>query len=178
MFRPEWKREQVSSIIGKQASSIKKEEVLYEEYWNDRKLLQGVDKVICLSQATRSLLIADYQLKSEKTTVIYNGLKDEGRTIAEEERKKMKQSLSFDAEDSIILFVGRPDSIKGVDFLIKAFRTKLSDVYPHARLILAGDGSFNTYLKKCSGIRSQITFTGKVDKEELYQYCRIADVKA
>ena len=153
----------------------KKEEVLYEEYWNDRKLLQGVDKVICLSQATRSLLIADYQLKSEKTTVIYNGLKDEGRTIAEEERKKMKQSLSFDAEDSIILFVGRLDSIKGVDFLIKAFRRVL-DVYPHARLILAGDGSFNTYLKKCSGIRSQITFTGKVDKEELYQYCRIADV--
>ena len=153
----------------------KKEEVLYEEYWNDRKLLQGVDKVICLSQATRSLLIADYQLKSEKTTVIYNDLKDEGRTIAEEERKKMKQSLSFDAEDSIILFVGRPDSIKGVDFLIKAFRRVL-DVYPHARLILAGDGSFNTYLKKCSGIRSQITFTGKVDKEELYQYCRIADV--
>ena len=68
------------------------------------------------------MLIADYQLKPEKTTVIYNGLKDEGRMIAEEERKKMKQSLSFDAEDSIILFVGRLDSIKGVDFLIKAFR--------------------------------------------------------
>lgn len=153
----------------------KKEEVLYEEYLNDRKLLQEVDKVICLSQATRSLLIADYQLKPEKTTVIYNGLKDEGRTIASEERKKMKQSLSFDAEDSIILFVGRLDSIKGVDFLIKAFRRVL-DVHPHARLILAGDGSFNTYLKECSGIHSRITFTGKVDKEELYQYYRIADV--
>ena len=121
------------------------------------------------------MLIADYQFKPEKTTVIYNGLKDEGRMIAKEERKKMKQSLSFDAEDSIILFVGRPDSIKGVDFLIKAFRRVL-DVYPYARLILAGDGSFNTYLKKCSGIRSQITFTGKMDKEELYQYYRIADV--
>ena len=87
----------------------------------------------------------------------------------------MKQSLSFDAEDSIILFVGRLDSIKGVDFLIKAFRRVL-DVHPHARLILAGDGSFNTYLKECSGIHSRITFTGKVDKEELYQYYRIADV--
>ena len=154
----------------------KKEEVLYEEYLNDRKLLQKMDKVICLSQATRSLLIADYQLKVEKTTVIYNGLKDEEITeITSKERKDLKQSLSFDAEDAIVLFVDRLDSIKGVDFLIKAFR-KVLDIYPHARLILAGDGSYNTYLKECSGIRSRITFTGKVDKEELYQYYRIADV--
>lgn len=69
----------------------KKEEVLYEEYLNDRKLLQEVDKVICLSQATRSLLIADYQLKAEKTTVIYNGLKDEEITeITSKERKDLK----------------------------------------------------------------------------------------
>lgn len=154
----------------------KKEEVLYEEYLNDKKLLQEVDKVICLSQATRSLLIADYQLKVEKTTVIYNGLKDEEITeITSKERKDLKQSLSFDAEDAIVLFVGRLDSIKGVDFLIKAFR-KVLDINPHARLILAGDGSYNTYLKECSGIRSRITFIGKVDKEELYQYYRIADV--
>lgn len=154
----------------------KKEEVLYEEYLNDRKLLQEVDKVVCLSQATRNLLIADYQLESEKTTVIYNGLKDEGITeITSDERKELKQSLSFDAEDSIILFVGRLDSIKGVDFLIKAFRRVL-DVYPHARLILAGDGNYNAYLKECRGIRSRITFTGKVDKEELCQYYKIADV--
>ena len=74
------------------------------------------------------MLIADYQLKPEKTTVIYNGLKDEGRMIAKEERKKMKQSLSFDAEDSIILFVGRLDSIKGVDFLIKV--SSINSIYP------------------------------------------------
>lgn len=154
----------------------KKEEVLYEEYLNDKKLLQEVDKVICLSQATRSLLIADYQLKAEKTTVIYNGLKDEEITeITSKERKDLKQSLSFDAEDAIVLFVGRLDSIKGVDFLIKAFR-KVLDIYPHARLILAGDGNYNTYMKECSGIRSRITFTGKIDNEELFQYYRIADV--
>lgn len=153
-----------------------KEQVLYKEYQNDRKLLQEVDKVICLSQSTRNLLIADYQLNLKKTTVIYNGLKDEGITaMTSEERKRLKQSFSYDAEDSIVLFVGRLDSIKGVDFLIKAFR-KVLDIYSHARLILVGDGNYNNYLKECSGIHSRITFTGKVDKEELYQYYRIADV--
>ncbi|MBR5205255.1 MAG: TIGR04157 family glycosyltransferase [Bacteroidaceae bacterium] len=153
-----------------------KGQALYKEYQNDRKLLQEVDKVVCLSQSTRNLLIADYQLKLEKTTVIYNGLKDEGiMTITSEERKKLKQSLSFDAEDSIILFVGRLDSIKGVDFLIKAFR-KVLEICPHARLLLAGDGDYNAYLKECNGIRTRITFTGKVKKEELYQYYQIADV--
>lgn len=153
-----------------------KEQVLYKEYQNDRKLLQEVDKVICLSQSTRNLLIADYQLNLKKTTVIYNGLKDEGITaMTSEERKRLKQSFSYDAEDSIVLFVGRLDSIKGVDFLIKAFR-KVLDIYSHSRLILVGDGNYNNYLKECSGIHSRITFTGKVDKEELYQYYRIADV--
>lgn len=152
------------------------EQALYKEYLNDRKLLQEVDIVICLSESTRNLLVTDYQLKPEKTTIIYNGLKDEGITaITSEERKELKQSLLFDKEEFIILFVGRLDSIKGVDFLIKAFR-KVLDVYSHARLILAGDGNYNTYLKDCSGIRSRITFTGKVNKEELYQYYRIADV--
>lgn len=153
-----------------------KEQALYKEYLNDRKLLQEVDKVICLSQSTRNLLIADYQLKPENTTVIYNGLKDEGITaMTSEEKKGLKQSLSFDAEDSIVLFVGRLDSIKGVDFLIKAFR-KVLEICPHARLILAGDGDYNAYLKECNGVRSRITFTGKVKKEELYQYYQIANV--
>lgn len=152
------------------------EQALYKEYLNDRKLLQEVDIVICLSESTRNLLVTDYQLKPEKTTIIYNGLKDEGITaITSEERKELKQSLLFDKEEFIILFVGRLDSIKGVDFLIKAFR-KVLDVYSHARLILAGDGNYNTYMKECSGIRSRITFTGKIDKEELFQYYRIADV--
>lgn len=96
-------------------------------------------------------------------------------TIISEERKKLKQSLSFDAEDSIVLFVGRLDSIKGVDLLIKAFR-KVLEICPHAHLLLAGDGDYNAYLKECNGIRTRITFTGKVKKEELYQYYQIADV--
>ena len=62
-------------------------------------------------------------IRVRKNTVIYNGLKDEGiMTKTSKKREKLKQSLSFDAEDAIVLFVGRLDSIKGVDFLIKAFR--------------------------------------------------------
>lgn len=153
-----------------------KEQVLYEEYLSDRNLLQKVDKVVCLSLSTRRLLIDDYQLNSEKTTVIYNGLKDETITaVTQEDRKELKQSLSFAADDCIVLFVGRLDSIKGVNFLIGAFRRVLGTC-PHARLLLVGDGNYNNYLKECSGIRSRITFTGKVDREELYQYYRIADV--
>ena len=31
-------------------------------------------------------------------------------------------------------------------------------------------------MKACSGIRNKVTFTGKVDKDELYAFYRIADV--
>lgn len=124
---------------------------------------------------TRELLHKDYDVPYDKMTVIYNGLKDEAVFLSIDARRKLKTSLWFAEESKIILFVGRLDSGKGVDILIHAFRRVLEEVL-EAHLIVVGDGFYNRYMKECSGIRNKVTFTGKVDKDELYAFYRIADV--
>ena len=71
--------------------------------------------------------------------------------------------------------MGRLDEGKGVGFLIEAFRRILNRM-PEAHLLIAGDGDYDTCLKASADIWSRITYTGKVGKETLYDFYRIADI--
>ena len=50
------------------------------------------------------------------------------------------------------------------------------ETYTNARLLIAGDGSFNRWLKEAKDIWSQIIFTGRIEKEVLYELYHIADI--
>ena len=116
-----------------------------------------------------------YSVSDDKTALIYNGLVDEALFLSSNEKEQKKQALLFDKEDKIILFVGRLDEIKGLDILIKAFRNILHKE-PKARLLVVGDGDFKVYLKEATDVTVRITYTGKVSKEQLYEYYQIATV--
>ncbi|MDR2036442.1 MAG: glycosyltransferase, partial [Bacteroidales bacterium] len=62
-----------------------------------------------------------------------------------------------------------------VSYLIKAFRS-IVEKYPEVRLIIAGSGSYDTYLQDAKNICTKITFTGLLEKDELYELYRIADI--
>jgi len=50
--------------------------MLYTSYEYEKSLFLEVDRVIALSQHMRNLLETEYQLDSDKISVIPNGLKD------------------------------------------------------------------------------------------------------
>lgn len=131
--------------------------------------------MICLTQYTQTLLNEVYGVEREKLVVVYNGLKDEAIKLSEEERLEKRFALGFRETDKIILFVGRLDRIKGVQYLIEAFRRVIRK-NPNSRLVIVGDGDYDKYLKQCAGIWSYVVFTGKVEKEVLYTFYQIADV--
>ena len=151
------------------------EEEIYQDFQNDSRLFKEVDRIICLSKYTSQLLYTTYNIPIEKITLIYNGLEDKAIFLTKAEKKQKKQSLLFDKEDKIILFVGRLDEIKGLDVLIKAFREVLHKE-PKARLLIVGDGNFKTYMEEATDLAGRITYTGKVNKEQLYEYYQIATV--
>lgn len=134
-----------------------------------------VDSVISLSRYTYDLLIHTYGVDAEKIVCVYNGLQDEGVLEDETVRIQLKKELLFDESDKLILFVGRLDAIKGVVTLMEAFRLVL-DVVPHARLLMVGEGNYSACLEKAKNVWNRITFTGRLTKEELYRFYRIADV--
>ena len=132
-----------------------------------------VDHIICLSKNMYEILSMDYGIESSKITIIPNGLTDSKTTIAC--RKSLYQKWHISSREKIVFFAGRMDEIKGLSYLIKAFRQLLNS-YPKCRLVIAGNGSFDIYMKECEDIWMHITWTGMVSKDKLYDLYAIADI--
>lgn len=132
-----------------------------------------VDHVICLSNYMKEILCKDYGLESSKISTIPNGLSDMFKTSISTELLRKKWNIP--EEEKIILFAGRIDDIKGVTYLIRAFR-KVLKKYPDSRLIIAGSGNYNCCFQEAKDICTKITFTGFLDKKDLYELYRIATV--
>jgi glycosyltransferase len=113
----------------------------------------------------------DYKIKPDKIIVIYNGLTD-NNSILEKSVLRKKYRIP---DIPIILFAGRLDSIKGLTYALRAFRIVLK-THPECRFIIAGNGEFNTHMIECEDIWMNITWTGLINKEKLYELYTIADV--
>ena len=141
----------------------------------EKELLQSssIDKIICLSNHAYNLLLQDYHIDKEKIVVIYNGLTDMVDTSAGVRNLRKKWNVPHN--EKIILFAGRMDEIKGLGYLLKAFREVLK-IYPKCRLVIAGNGSYDKYTKESYDICTKITYTGLLEKPQLYEWYRMADV--
>jgi glycosyltransferase involved in cell wall biosynthesis len=113
----------------------------------DKSFYSSVDHIICLSEYMKDILCNDYKLSHEKISVVPNGLSDSYKRI---NKSKLRKKWHFTKDEKIILFAGRLNDIKGLTYLIAAFREVLK-VYP-CRLIIAGDGNFNVYMKEAKDI--------------------------
>jgi len=67
------------------------------------------------------------------------------------------------------------DEIKGLEFLLNAFREVLK-ILPSCRLVIAGDGAYDKYIKASQDICTKISYTGLLNKIQLYEVYQIADV--
>ncbi len=152
-----------------------KEKEVIKSYENEIKILNEVDKIICLSNFTNNLLRDEYLIPQEKLIVIYNGLQNDGIVLLDNEKSELKKKLLIPLEEKIILFVGRLDEIKGVDILIKAFK-RIVESYNYFHLVIIGDGKLSSHLNDGRGIWRKITFTGHLNKDDLYKFYQIADI--
>jgi len=162
-------------ILHKSSDLTREETMLLEQYKKDRILMESVDCVICLSEYTQKLLLADYNLNPNQVCLAYNGLEDKAILLEKEQRIKLKEELHFNPEEQILLFVGRLDDVKGVDYLLHAFRIVVGK-NRKIRLLVVGDGYFQKYLNSCSGLWNKITFTGRLSTSDLYKLYQIADI--
>lgn len=151
------------------------EQEVYNSFLRDKELYQVVDKVICLSEFTLSLLAEEYGISRNKLMLIYNGLKDERKILVLEERNLLKIQYHFSSKEKIVLFVGRLDVVKGIEMLIMSFKDLLQRNCNY-RLVVVGEGDFSFSLSKCGTDWNKITFTGRLNKEQLYDFYQIADI--
>ncbi len=143
--------------------SIKTEQSLY--------LLS--DQVISLTDYMKDILIRHYALPPTKIKVINNGLANSAKS--NKDITSLRDKWLINQSTKIIVFVGRMDNIKGLFYLIQSFKQILLQI-PDCRLIIAGSGNYEAYLKESEDICTKVSFTGRLDKQRLYELYKLADV--
>jgi glycosyltransferase len=146
---------------------------LQKAFEEEKLYYSKADRIICLSNYMQKILCKEYAIDATKISVIPNGLVDLHDFTAQS--KLLRNKWHIQEKEKIILFAGRIDEVKGLSYLIKAFREVLKKL-PKCRLIIAGSGSYDTYMKESQDICTKITFTGLLEKKDLYEIYQTVDV--
>lgn len=139
----------------------------------DIKMAQRCDSAIYIAE--HSAKAFSKYVKTKNQVVINNGLKDRYKKPIRGGKDSVRTKYMIPPRAEVILFAGRLDEVKGVRYLIEAFRKVLSD-HPDALLVIAGDGEFAPLFREAENIWSKIVFTGKLDKGKLYDLYQSADI--
>ena len=92
------------------------------------------------------------------------------------DKLELRRKYGFPLEDNILLYVGRLEYEKNVDFLVDSF-LKIND--ENTKLLVAGDGSLRLTLESKAKLRSQkITFLGEVKNTHIPEIINLADAVA
>lgn len=165
------------SILKKKENQRSQEEKrIYDLFKEEQKMLaqQELDAVVTLSHFTHNLLINEYRIPEKKLFLIPNGLSDNYEELSTEKRNLLRKNYSLGKKDKVLLYVGRLEATKGILDLLKAFEIA-AEKEKNLKLIIAGEGDFNTCLQYSKRCGNKIIYTAKVDQQELLVLYRIAD---
>jgi len=169
-------------------SSIEKVEGDYREK-GEQEVIDKVDRIIAATDDEVEKINRFYKVNPKKITVIPPGV-DTSRfyPIQTDEAKAV---IGVPSEESMIIFVGRIEPLKGVDKIIKAMADlRKADVFsecPHYLIIIGGDPDAPANMmnkemvrlkKLCKELDMQnlILFLGKKDQDTLPYYYSAAEV--
>ncbi|MDA3930410.1 MAG: TIGR04157 family glycosyltransferase, partial [Prolixibacteraceae bacterium] len=167
----------IKKILAKPEDSVISEldKIALGLFQKDKLLLNYVDQIICLAEYASNILNQDYGIDKHKCIIINNGISDVKESRISELRSVLKHNYYIGNREKIILYAGRLDEVKGVKYLIKAFKIVL-EKEPDCRLWIVGDGAYNPILREAKELWNKICFTGQISRDELFQLYRITDI--
>ena len=155
----------------------------------EKRLLRDVDRVVAATQAEVAQIQWLYQIGTEKVVVIPPGVDTSHfYPIANDEAKEF---AGIPLEKRIILFVGRIESLKGIDTLLQAVAQLMADgVFrnnPFGLLVVGGDTNLSDEDTGAEMVRLQemcvdlglsevVSFLGKCDQDHLQYYYSAAEI--
>ena len=128
-------------------------------------IFEKADKIVCVSNYERNLVVKHFEVNEKKVVVIPNGVN------LEEFKGLKKRSKYYRA----ILYVGRLEKYKGVQYLVKALPKMSQDTI----LEIVGKGPYKKSLIKLISqlnIKDRVRFSQDLPRNELLQKYADADV--
>lgn len=143
----------------------------------ERFVLKYVDRTIAVNKDTKNFYLKKYPWLKDKIVVIPVGINTE--QFKPMDKNQMRKKYGFDNKDKIIMFVGRLEREKNLEFLLRAFKN-VSKSVENARLVLVGDGGEKKNLEKLAKQLEldNVTFMGTVSHNKIPEVLSCADVFA
>jgi len=144
----------------------------------ERQLVRSCQRIIAPTEKEKENLIGYYGASPETIGVVPCGV--DMKRFRPMGKKPARQRLGF-TDDTILLYVGRIEPLKGIDRLIRAVAFLPQNRKPRL-VIIGGDESSQPeiqILRKLSaelGIAGAVTFVGLVKHEQLPGYYSLADI--
>lgn len=115
----------------------------------DRLINSLATAIVAVSENVRKVLIQQEHVSPGKVFVIYHGFKlDEFENVAQERVEDIKVKNKYDKKSPVIGVVSRYFHLKGIQFIIPAFK-KFLEQYPDACLVLANaTGTYMSQVKE------------------------------
>jgi len=145
----------------------------------EKEIVQGCHRILALTERERESLIRFYDAPAKKIGVVPCGVNLD--LFYPQPKAAARSKLGLDAEDIIVLYVGRFESIKGLNTLLEAM-TYLRDNRRLRLVIVGGDDDetpeFRTLAQTTRelGIEEKVNFIGRIDQRNLPTYYGAADV--
>lgn len=138
-----------------------------------------VDGYVVNGSLTKQYLIS----QGVSSDVIFEGamcadslnLAESVKAMKYEEKEDFKVRLHLETKEIIYLYVGRLIPLKGVVYLLDAWKEHIL-VYPNDHLLIVGDGPLMNNFISNYGIFDSISFMGNIDYSQINNYYAIADV--
>lgn len=124
-------------------------------------------RIIAVSNYIKKMLTEKFKVEENKVSLLYNFI-EAPKTINLEKIQKIRNKYGFNANDFIVLFVGRISYVKGIDILVKAFR-KLNRSNDNLRLIIIGKETDNSLKEQTINTEENIyVIESQADIENYY----------
>ncbi len=144
----------------------------------EKKLAQTCQRILAPTDREKENLLKYCHTPAQKIGVVPCGVNLElFRPI---DKAAARQRLGLDEDESIVLYVGRFDPIKGIDRLLEAM-AHLKHLKRMRLVIIGGDGpdapEYQNLMQLCTkfGIQKSVHFVGRIEQDQLPPYYSAAD---
>lgn len=147
----------------------------------EERIIKQADRVLALTDTEKVQLCELFGADPGKIAVIPGGV--DVSVFRQQDRAQARKDLGLEADERIVLYVGRMEPLKGVDILIEALGQMAGVDRLHCIAVGGNandDGEVATLrnLAISAGIASRMSFLGPVEHEKLPLYYSAADVTA
>lgn len=135
----------------------------------EKKGFEAADKIIAVSQLTKSILVKKYGIDAEKITVVHNAVVPSDKNLPDVLRG---------TDDKIVTFLGRITYQKGPEYFVEA-AYKILQRDRNVRFVMAGSGDmFEKIIRRVAQLRisDRFHFTGFLRGEDVDRMFALSDV--